>query len=179
MPGLGQEVVTHYLAEKLEDNVLSKETTAAWAKREGVKYYLVNEKYSSAQYLVPMMLTTQINRIEGLEGYWDGRKITGPNTAAHQLQIPVMAGRDTTESRFYTEGGNEYMEMSGLLYVSGTNVKPLDASQSSKVTLQANGQARWFTIPQAIAGKTMTVALSSQSSFAVYDEKEYVLILPL
>ncbi|UPW81535.1 serine hydrolase [Lysinibacillus sp. Ag94] len=171
MPGLGQKVVTHYLAEKLEDNVLSKETTAAWAKREGVKFYLVNEKYSSVQYLVPIILTTQINRNEGLEGYWDGRKITGPNTAAHQLQIPVMTGRDTTETRFYTEGGNEYMEMSGLLYVSETNVKPLDASQSSKVTLQANGHARWYTIPQVAAGKTMTVALPSKSSFAVYDEK--------
>ncbi|MGE7625507.1 serine hydrolase domain-containing protein [Viridibacillus sp. NPDC096237] len=171
LPGLGQTAVTQYLAEKLEDNVLSKETTAAWAKREGVKFYLVNEKYSSAHYLVPMMLTTQINRNKGLEGYWDGRKITGPNTAAHQLQIPVMTGRDTTESRFYTEGGNEYMEMSGLLYVSGTNVKPLDASQSSKVTLQANGHAGWFTIPQSAAEKTMTVTLPSKGSFAVYDEK--------
>ncbi len=170
LPGLGQEFATHYLAEKLEENVLSKETAAAWAKREGVKFYLINEKYSSAQYFLPMMLTTQINRNEGLEGYWNGRKITGPNTAAHQLQIPVMTGRDTTESRFYTEGGNEYMEISGLLYVSGTNVKPLDASQSSKVMLQANGHARWFTIPQAVAGKTMTVALPSKSSFAVYDE---------
>ncbi|MFJ7887774.1 serine hydrolase domain-containing protein [Lysinibacillus xylanilyticus] len=170
LPGLGQAAATQYLAEKLEDNVLSKETAAAWAKREGVKFYLINEKYSSAQYFLPMMLTTQINRNEGLEGYWNGRKITGPKTAAHQLQIPVMTGRDTTESRFYTEGGNEYMEISGLLYVSGTNVKPLDASQSSKVTLQANGHARWFTIPQAVAGKTMTVALSSKSSFAVYDE---------
>ncbi|WP_433596305.1 serine hydrolase domain-containing protein [Lysinibacillus xylanilyticus] len=170
LPGLGQAAGTQYLAEKLEDNVLSKETAAAWAKREGVKFYLINEKYSSAQYFLPMMLTTQINRNEGLEGYWNGRKITGPNTAAHQLQIPVMTGRDTTESRFYTEGGNEYMEISGLLYVSGTNVKPLDASQSSKVMLQANGHARWFTIPQAVAGKTMTVALPSKSSFAVYDE---------
>ena len=44
MPGLGQVAMTHYVAEKLEDNVLSKETTAAWAKREGVKFYLVNEK---------------------------------------------------------------------------------------------------------------------------------------
>ncbi|MFC9541866.1 serine hydrolase domain-containing protein [Lysinibacillus sp. NPDC056959] len=170
MPGLGQVALTHYLAEKLEDNVLSKETTAAWAKREGVKFYLVNEKYSSAQYLAPMMLTTQINRNEGLEGYWAGRKITGPNSAAHQLQIPGMTGRDTTESLFYTEGGNEYMEMSGLLYVSETNVKPLDASKSSKVTLQANGHARWFTIPQAVAGKTMNVALPEKSAFAVYDE---------
>ncbi|MEQ6356475.1 serine hydrolase domain-containing protein [Lysinibacillus sp. M3] len=170
MPGLGQVALTHYLAEKLEDNMLSKETTAAWAKREGVKFYLVNEKYSSAQYLAPMMLTTQINRNEGLEGYWAGRKITGPNSAAHQLQIPGMTGRDTTESLFYTEGGNEYMEMSGLLYVSETNVKPLDASNSSKVTLQANGHARWFTIPQAVAGKTMNVALPEKSAFAVYDE---------
>ncbi|PFZ05292.1 serine hydrolase [Bacillus pseudomycoides] len=171
-PGLGQDVMTHYLAEKLEDNVLSKKTAAAWAKREGVKFYLVNEKFSSIEYLVqPKLLTTQITRKEGLAGYWDGRKITGPNTAAHQLQIPVMKGRDTTETHFYTEGGNEYMEMAGLLYVSGSNVKPLDAGQSSKVTLQANGHAKWFTIPQAAAGKTMTVALPSKSSFAVYDEK--------
>ena len=171
MPGLGQDVMTHYLAEKLEDNVLSKETAAAWAKREGVKFYLVNEKFSSAEYLVQLMLTTQINFKEGLTGYWDGRKITGPNTAAHQLQIPVMNGRDMTETRFYTEGGNEYMEMPGLLYVSGSNVKLLDAGRSSKVTLAANGHAKWFTIPQAATGKTMTVTLPSQSSFAVYDEK--------
>ena len=167
----GQVAMTHYVAEKLEDNVLSEETTAAWAKREGVKFYLVNEKYSSAQYLVPLLLTTQINRNDGLDGYWNGRKITGPNTAAHQLQIPVMAGRDTSEARFYTEGNNEFMEMSGFLYVSGTNVKTLDASRLSKVTLQTNGHARWFTIPQEAAGKTMTVTLPTKSSFAVYDEK--------
>ncbi|MFL0405391.1 serine hydrolase domain-containing protein [Bacillus nitratireducens] len=171
-PGLGQNVMTHYLAEKLEDNVLSKKTAAAWAKREGVKFYLVNEKFSSIEYLVqPKLITTQITRKEGLAGYWDGRKITGPNTAAHQLQIPVMNGRDTTETHFYTEGGSEYMEMAGLLYVSGSSVKPLDAGQTSKVTLQANGYAKWFTIPQATAGKTMTVELPLKSSFAVYDEK--------
>ena len=37
-----------------------------------------------------------------------------------------MNGRDTTETHFYTEGGNEYMEMAGLLYVSESNVKPID-----------------------------------------------------
>ncbi|MGG4305874.1 serine hydrolase domain-containing protein [Bacillus wiedmannii] len=170
-PDLGQGAMTHYLAEKLEDNVLSKKTAAAWAKREGVKFYLVNEKFSSIEYLVqPKLITTQITRKEGLAGYWEGRKITGPNTATHQLQIPVMNGRDTTETHFYTEGGNEYMEMAGLLYVSGANVKPLDAGQSSKVTLQANGHAKWFTIPQAAAGKMMTVTLPSKGAFAVYDE---------
>ncbi|SDY95019.1 serine hydrolase domain-containing protein [Bacillus sp. 166amftsu] len=171
-PGLGQGVMTHYLAEKLEDNVLSKKTAAAWAKREGVKFYLVNEKFSSIEYLVqPKLIITQINRDEGLAGYWDGKKIIGPNTATHQLQIPVMNGRDTTETHFYTEGGNEYMEMAGLLYVSGSNVKPLDVGRSSKVTLQANGHAKWFTIPKAAAGKMMNVTLPSKGSFVVYDEK--------
>ncbi|MDM5248619.1 serine hydrolase domain-containing protein [Lysinibacillus sp. G4S2] len=169
LPGLGQEAMTYYLGEKLEDNALSKETAAAWAKREGVNFYLVSEKFSSMQYL--MMPTKQINSKEGMEGYWESRKITGPNTAMHQLQIPVMGGRDTSEARFYTEGGDEYMEMSGYLYVSESNVKPLDVSQSSKVTLQANGHAKWFTIPQEAAGKTMTVALPEKSAFAVYDEE--------
>ncbi|MEC0035209.1 serine hydrolase [Bacillus cereus] len=168
-PGLGQEVLTHYLAEKLEDNVLSKRTAAAWAKREGGKFYLINEKFTSMDYLVQLVpLTTQIIT---KKGYWDGKKIIDPNTAMHQLQIPVMEGRDMKEARFYTEDGNEYMEMANALYVSESNVKPLDTSESSKVTLPANGHAKWFTIPQVAAGKTMTVALPSESSFAVYDEK--------
>ncbi|MDT8976233.1 serine hydrolase domain-containing protein [Paenibacillus sp. chi10] len=168
-PGLEQTAMNNYLAEKLEDNVLPKKTAAAWAKREDGKFYLVNEKFSSMIYLgILIPLTTQITLNEG---YWDSKQITGPNTAKHQLQIPVMGGRDTAEARFYTEDGNEYMEMAGFLYVSESKVKPLDAGQSSKVKLQANGHAKWFTIPQAAAGKTMTVALPSKSSFAVYDEK--------
>lgn len=170
LPDLGQIAITHYVAEKLEDNVLSKETAAAWAKREGVKFYLVSEKFSSLLYFAPIV-PIQINSKEAMEGYWGSSKITGPSTAMHQLQIPVMGGRDTTETRFYTEGDDEFLEMSGFLYVSESNLKPLDASQSSKVTLQANGHARWFTIPEALAGKTMTVELPSNSSFAVYDDK--------
>lgn len=82
-----------------------------------------------------------------------------------------MNGRDTTETHFYTEGGNEYMKMAGLLYVSESNVKPIDIGQSSQVTLGANGHAKWFTIPQAAAEKRMTVTLPPKGSFAVYDEK--------
>ena len=114
-----------------------------------------------------MPLNTQI-KIK--DGYWDGKKITGPNTATHQIQIPVMNGRDTKEAHFYTEDGTEYMEMASFLYVSESNVKSLDTGQLSKVTLQKNGHAKWFTIPQEAAGKTMAVELPSGSSFAVYDE---------
>ncbi|MRD38727.1 serine hydrolase [Bacillus thuringiensis] len=167
--GLGQEVLTHYLAEKLEENVLSKKAADAWAKREGSTFYLINEKFSSMDYLVQLVpLTTQIIT---KKGYWDSKKIIGPNTAMHQLQIPVMEGRDMMEARFYKEDGNEYMGMASSLYVSESNVKQLDTSKLSKVTLQASGHAKWFTIPQVAAGKTMTVELPPKSSFAVYDEK--------
>ncbi|CAM5415785.1 Serine hydrolase OS=Lysinibacillus sphaericus OX=1421 GN=LS41612_20605 PE=4 SV=1 [Lysinibacillus sphaericus] len=54
LPDLGQIAITHYVAEKLEDNVLPKETAAAWAKREGVKFYLVSEKFSSLLYFAPI-----------------------------------------------------------------------------------------------------------------------------
>ncbi len=74
------------------------------------------------------------------------------------------------EAHFYTEDGNEYMEMTSFLYASESNVKSLDTGQLSKVILQKNGHAKWFTIPQTAAGKTMTVELPSESSFAVYDE---------
>ncbi|WP_088830892.1 serine hydrolase domain-containing protein [Paenibacillus tyrfis] len=168
-PGLGQDAVSEYAAEKLEDNKLSKETASAWKKREGAKFYLVNEKFNSVMYFVQMP-TNQITREEDFPGYWEGKKITGPNTAAHQIQIPVLAGRDTSEARFYTEGGHEYIEEAGMLFVNESNVKPLPAGQSSKVTLQANGHAKWFTIPQAAAGKTLTVTLPANSAFAVYDE---------
>ncbi len=116
--------MTHYLAEKLEDNVLSKKNAAAWAKREGVKFYLVNEKFSSVQYLVqPKLLSTQITRkgrpsrlLGGQKNYRsEYRNASAPNS--------VMNGRDTTETHFYTEGGNEYMKMAGLLYVSELKCK--------------------------------------------------------
>ncbi|WP_314591103.1 serine hydrolase domain-containing protein [Paenibacillus terrigena] len=167
-PGLGQDALSEYAAEKLEDNNLSKETASAWKKREGVKFYLVNEKFNSMMYF--QFPINQIAREEDFPGYWEGKKITGPNTAAHQIQIPVLAGRDTSEARFYTEGGHEYMEEAEMLFVNESNVKPLPAGQSSKVTLQANGHAKWLTIPQAAAGKTMTVTLPANSTFAVYDE---------
>ena len=47
VPGLGQLAFSEYNAEKLKANKLSKEINASWKHRDGKKYYLVNEKYTS------------------------------------------------------------------------------------------------------------------------------------
>ncbi|MFE0560407.1 serine hydrolase domain-containing protein [Paenibacillus sp. NPDC058910] len=170
IPGLGQMALSHYSAEKLEANPLSKETAAAWAKREGETFYPLNEKFTSLMYFITKP-TVEINSKSGLEGYMIDKKIIDSDTAVSQHQIPAMGGRDTSEFRFYKEKGVEYLEGAGALFVSGKDVKPLYKGKKSTVTLQADGYAKWYTVPKQAAGKTMTVTLPAQGAFAVYDEK--------
>ncbi|WP_339373039.1 serine hydrolase domain-containing protein [Paenibacillus elgii] len=169
-PELGQLATSEYAAEKLEVNVLPKETIETWAKREHGKYYIVNEKYNSDSYFFGKP-AIQISLTDGLSGYWQDKKITGPNTATSQIQIPGLVGRDTIEAQFYTEDGIEYLKLNEHLLLNEAHVKPIYAGNQSKVTVPTNGHARWFTIPSEAAGKTMTVKLPERGSFAVYDEE--------
>ncbi|SFX02642.1 CubicO group peptidase, beta-lactamase class C family [Thermoactinomyces sp. DSM 45891] len=177
MPGFGQLAFSGYEAEKLEENVLPKETIKYWAKREHDKYYIVNEKYTSESYFFGE-LSIQISLTDGFPGYWQDKKITGPNTAVSQIQIPGLSGRDTIEAQFYTENGIEYLRLNEQILVSEMYVKRIDVGTQFRVTIPANGHAQWFTIPAEAEGKLilMTVNLPQQGSFAVYDEKgEYPL----
>jgi len=169
LQGLGQEATSEYVAEKLEDNVLPKETADAWAKREGATYYLVNEKHSSDMYFFSHP-TMQISVANGLPGYWEDKKITGPNTATSEIQIPGVDGLDTTETHFYKKDGIEYMKINAYSFVSEAKVKGIYVGNHSTTTISASGDANWFTIPETVAGKTMTVGLPTKNAFVVYDE---------
>lgn len=168
VPGLGQLAISQYLAEKMETEALSKETEDVWAKREGKAYYHVSEKYSSLVYMMNPIL--KISRTAELKDYFGDKKITGPNTAVSQHQVPGTGSRDTVEFRFYTKEGIEYFEAGGSLYVSEDKVIPLYQGKKSTVTVQTDGNARWYSVPQAAVGKKMTVAMPEQGAFAVYDE---------
>ncbi|WP_239618885.1 serine hydrolase domain-containing protein [Cohnella mopanensis] len=168
LPGLGQIALSQYAAEKLEPNDVSKETLAAWTERDGKRYYPINEKYTS----VAFMLTSsvQIQLFKEAPGYVLDKKITGPNTAATDLQIPTMGGRDSDELNFYKQDGIEYLQLGGSLLVSGDALKPIYWGKSSSVTIPASGYAKWYSIPDRAAGKTMKVEPPSEGSYAVYDE---------
>ncbi|OAB44743.1 serine hydrolase domain-containing protein [Paenibacillus glacialis] len=170
IPGLGQLALSQYLAERLENQTLSKETEDIWAKREGKTYYPVSEKFSSLMYMI-IKPTIQITRNKDLEGYLGDKKITGPNTAESQHQIPAMGSRDTSEYRFYIKDGIEYLEAAGSLFVSEDKVLSLYNGKHSTVTVQTDGNARWYSVPKAVVGKKMTVVMPEQGAFAVYDGK--------
>ncbi|REK74798.1 serine hydrolase domain-containing protein [Paenibacillus paeoniae] len=165
VPELGQLAYSEYKAEKLEGAALNKETADAWAKREGKFYFPVNEKFTSTAYmsLNPPMIQTN-------GGHFNDMKITGPNTAESKHQIPGVAGRDALNILFYEKDGKEYLTATSSVYMSEDAVKPLYNGQSSKATVQADGYARWFSIPEAAAGKKMVVVMPEKGAFMVYDE---------
>ncbi len=169
VPGLGQIASSEYKAEKLETNELPNDVAAAWQKREGNTYYLVNEKHTSTLYNIALPVIP-IHTFNEWPGYIYTNKIIGANEAMNQLQIPGLAGRDTMNFEFYQEDGVEYVTAGGNVYASQEVVRPIYSGHQSKTTIQANGNATWFTVPASAAGKTMTVQMPSNGAFALYNE---------
>ncbi|WP_169089132.1 serine hydrolase domain-containing protein [Paenibacillus sp. PL91] len=169
IPGLGQTALSHYSAEKLASHDIPEETAAAWIPRDGKKYYPINEKYTSVAYMIIPAL--QVNLSKEAPGYISDKKIIGPNAAFSDLQIPAMNGRDTSDYNFFTQDGTEYLEVAGNLFVHEDAVKPVYPGQKSSVTIQASGHAKWYTLSEKTAGKTLKVKMPTTGSFAIYDEK--------
>ncbi|WP_338556505.1 serine hydrolase domain-containing protein [Paenibacillus sp. KS-LC4] len=169
IPGLGQTAVSKYNAEKLEANPLSKDVADAWAKREGQKYYMVSGKYTSMLYLNSTPIIP-FQTFKEAPGYVLNNKIVGPNQAVNQLQIPVMDGRDTMEINFFQKNGVEYLSAAGNIYANEALVKPLFSGKQSRATIQADGEARWFSVSAKNKGKIMTVKMPAKGSFAVYNQ---------
>lgn len=169
VPGLGQVATSEYKAEKLTANELSKEISDTWKKRDGKKYYVVNEKYTSMLYLnSKSILPIQLNKEN--PGYMSNHKIIGANEAENLLQIPGIAGRDTMHIHFSQKDGGEYLTALGYVYASEELVKPLYSGKKSATTIQADGYAKWFSVPATAKGKVMTVQLPANGAFAIYDQ---------
>ncbi|GAB6928090.1 serine hydrolase domain-containing protein [Paenibacillus sp. JCM 10914] len=170
IPELGQLAISQYIGEKLASHEITGETKAAWVAREGKTFYPLNEKYTSLMYLIQKPVL-EINTAAGLEGYMLDKKLIDPNTAFSDHQVPGTGSRDTSVFKFYNQDGQEYLEAAGSLFVSEDSVTPLYAGKKSVVTLQPNGHAKWYTVPEAAAGKTMTVKMPFHGAFAVYNEQ--------
>jgi CubicO group peptidase (beta-lactamase class C family) len=167
LPGIGQTKLSHYAMEKLGPNAITDATAKAWEKRDGKLYYVVSEKFSSVLYLQNTGMALYL--LDEAPGYVMDQKITGPNSSRSDISIPAMSGRDHSPLQFYSENGIEYGKSQGSVMISEDGVSAIYAGKKSRVTIADNGFARWFKIPEAAAGKMLTVSRPAQSSFAVYD----------
>lgn len=167
LPGLGEMASAYYNAQKVESSTLTESEKAAWEKRNGKMYYVINEKYTSASYQISIP-AAGILMSENSPGYMAGYEITGPDTAQAVGQIPGLAGRDQMDITFYTKDGVEYLQLGSNLAISQDAVPNLYKGDS-KCTIGSEGYGRWFEVGPELANKTMTVTVPSTGAFAVYD----------
>ena len=168
VPGLGQTAANEYAMQKIEPNEISNQVQAAWESREGKLYYLVNERFSSQLYSSTAPVAG-IALIKDVPGYTAGCKIISENEALSYEQIPGIAGRDKFDLTFTIEDGIEYLHQANFTYMREEGIVPIYTGRESICTIQSTGYARWFHIPDEIAGKTMTVSIPENASFVVYD----------
>lgn len=166
-PGIGQTLLTFYESQKVEPIFLDTAVSKAWEKRIGKDYLVVTERPSSQNLFAPLMPSKLM--IDLKSGYVSGAKIIDENNAVNVVQIPVMAGRDTTDYKVYTENNMEYLQIYNMTFVNKADIPPINCGKTS-TTIPANGYARWYQINKNSADKTITVKMSPKAAFAVYDE---------
>lgn len=175
--GLGQMITASPLAQKVENLVLSKEIESAWKERDGVKYYLIDEKATSSSYLEAE--TTMRMSKEG-EGYFRNAKIIDKNWAQAFVKIPMMMGRDLIDYHFYTEDGKEYMEMKNggkekeclkKRYLSEKSIKILSDRECS-IRLEEKERTRWYQIGEKLSGELIKIEVPVNGAYFIYDTND-------
>lgn len=169
LPSLGQIADSGYQLQKLKDNPISTKVKAAWEKRSGKKYFIMNEKYSSLLYVYGAPYT-EIKLLKDMKGYCMYDAIVDENHAKSNLQIPGVYGRDLIDISFYTEGNVEYLKSGGNLLISEDAIKTLPTKTSFTCNIGPNGYSHWYMINKQSAKRCIKVTGPDQGSYTVYDK---------
>ncbi len=172
--GLGQTAITIPVAQKIEIKALPNDVIAAWKEREGKKYFLVSETYSSSKYLnFAVMKTILDNRLPNyvmMDAYQNhgafefSSVIADRDTALAFQQTPTMVGRDSLDTKFYKQGGIEVLDNGSYRYIEESAMKNTADIQGA-VRTQSDGV--WY----GTNGETWRVQVPENSGYFVYDEK--------
>ncbi|MCB2294659.1 beta-lactamase family protein [Clostridium algoriphilum] len=168
LPLLGQTISSLYVAQKEDVNKLTESVSQAWAKREGKKYFLINEKYSSLKYMFACP-DVQVSLTKGPEGYVQSNKIVDNNSAIAILDGPGGLSRDLLDYTFYKKGAVEYLKAGGATYVSEDVIETFPTKNKFKCTIKKDGYASWYKIDKESADKEITVDIPKNAAFVVYD----------
>lgn len=166
----GNVISKSFIYQKLATCPLELKTAAVWEKRAGKRFFPVNDKYTSDNFLTMMNPVIKNGLSVNTElGYaFGGCQITDENTAQN-----ILYARDVSDLLFEIKNGVEYLRIKDEIYINEDYIPDLDAKQTT-VTIAADGYTKHFWVKGAAGGKTMTVQLPRNSAFAVYsNELEY------
>ncbi len=174
LPGLGGLGTSNYAAVKLPENPVSPELQAQWdAFANGTSVLPMNERYSSQVYLAISGAPATETVSETAPGYEGALKIADENRLEYVVQIPGNVGRDgsDTELRRDEKGVLWTYSSNGTVCMEESAVPGLSTGKDNRArcTIQPDGYARWYSVEDNTAGKTMTVQLPENAGFWVYD----------
>ena len=158
-----------YSGEKLEPNPVSEEAIKAWQERDGMKYAVVSEKYSSAVYQIPF---TEIRVLED-SGYVVNLgmasrilKIVDENHLEAFTTIPSSGNRDIFDI---------YIDDTGVVH-SSTDLEVVPVTDNESFTADVKEvsltteKAVWFNIDDSMANKNISLERPDNSAVYVYDK---------
>lgn len=171
---MGQQKIAGMFAEKLKENVLNEGVKEAWNIRDGKKYYLVSEKYSSAFWTMgPVMKLKLSTQMAGyLNGYGNlsTTKIVDEMHAKAFVTLSGGMGRDLNDITISKVGDIEHLvaEDFGMCYEEEKNMAAFE--QSINEVRTDGKRAIWYTLGGQTAGKTVAFEKGEKAAVYIYDQ---------
>ncbi|WP_165445160.1 serine hydrolase [Bacilliculturomica massiliensis] len=161
-PGLGVVNSAAYTAQKLPEREADKKAAAAWEKRNGKRYYVADEKYTSSIYLTAAPLY-EFQTVEELPGYVLSMAVGGPDDIRAAVQIPGSAGRDLGDYHVETVNGVEYISGFGGVAVGEEALLPVDGESPDAEDGVETGSEAAASAPASTPASASTPAPASAS----------------
>lgn len=168
IPGLGQTLIWHYMAQKIQAAEVDPEVSQAWEARNGVPFYFVNEIHTSQFYFTPSF---RIALHQELPGYANSNLILDTNSAIAVVQIPGIAGRDLADYFFFVENGQEFVRFSNQVAINAHHLPLFPEEERGLFSIGDSGYAQWYLLDEVHEDKVLTVTVPEDAAFAVYNEE--------
>ncbi len=172
--GIGQSVSTQPLGEKIQIRGIDEETNVVWQKRDGKKYFLVNEKHNSSNYLNSSCF--KLERYEEMPEFLKDRDFTGAcriidqDNAMAEGELPIMLGRDMADYHFYQKNKEEYLQLGSLEFVSQDSLIDSGELLSQKeITIDNETNALWYHVGKQDAFKEIEIKVPENAAYYIYD----------
>lgn len=177
IPGFAKSAASMFEGQRISDNNLSKKVQNAWKKREGKLYFSIDETYQSQLYIQGLPVVS-LGSSPLMPGYVGAAKIIDEQNAKAYLKLPVTLGRDWSDYSFYVKDGKEYLKLSSNLFVGQEGVRPITKNDKYTCTIAKDGYSKWFSVGKNRNGKTMTVKIPKNGSYAVYHKDGSISNIP-
>lgn len=177
--GLGNHISKAFVAQSIEENLISKDWQKAWKARSNRSLAVYNHKYSSTTYDSPIGKITMIEEVPGYmfvssQGLGIPLKITGKDTAEAFVTIPGSISREQTDIKVEKVTLKDGTCVEVLSLTSGNKYRFLDevpefTSKVNEVALHSD-EAGWYHIGDDFAGTKITFTSPENSAVYVYNK---------